>query len=399
MNAEKIRYQNDLEMYESLLKVKEVIKVNETISKMQEDGPSSTRRHLLATSVYLSKRMAPEIHKMADECYERLELEIPLELYVYSSPQFNAACFKPEAGRLLIMFSSSLLEAFEDSELRFVMGHELGHHVYRHHDIPIGYILRGEHRPDPKLALELFSWSRNAEISADRAGAFCAQDLNGVAKSLFKLASGLTGKSIQFNLEDFISQVDQMKLEDQAPGLQASREDWFSTHPFSPLRVKALQLFHDSELMMPGGTSVTDLEVGVQRTMSMMEPSYIDARTDTAQSMRRVLFAGAIAVANSSGKINDKEIEAFEGFFGKGKFKPGLNIARIIEELPSRIDRCSELASITQRMQVMRDLCIVSKADGRTTAKERATLNEVANGLKISRSFICQCMDKDIELD
>ncbi len=399
MNAEKIRYQNDLEMYEALLKAKEVIKVNEAISKMQEDGPSSTRRHLLATSVYLSKRMAPQIHKMADECYERLELEIPLELYVYSSAQYNAACFKPEAGRLLIMFSSSLLEAFEGSELRFVMGHELGHHVYRHHDIPIGYILRGKQRPDPKLALELFSWSRNAEISADRAGAFCAQDLNGVAKSLFKLASGLTGKTIEFNLEDFLAQVDQMKLEDQTPGQQASKEDWFSTHPFSPLRVKALQLFHDSELMLPGGNSVADLEVGVQRTMSMMEPNYIDARTDAAKSMRRVLFSGAIAVADVSGGINEKEIKTFEDFLGKGKFKPGLNIERIKEELASRIKKCNELTNVTQRMQVMRDLCLISKADGRTTKKEREVLNNIADGLEISRAFICQCMDKDIDLD
>ncbi len=399
MNAEKIRYQNDLEMFETLLKAKEVIRVNKAISKMQEEGPSSTRRHLLATSVFLSKRMAPQIHKTADECYERLELEIPLELYVYSSPQFNAACFKPEAGRLLIMFSSSLLEAFEGSELCFVMGHELGHHVYRHHDIPIGYILRGKQRPNPKLALDLFSWSRNAEISADRAGAFCAQDLDGVARSLFKLASGLTDKTIKFILEDFLSQVDQMKLEDQTPGQQASREDWFSTHPFSPLRVKALQLFHESELMIKGGSSVADLEVGVQRTMSMMEPNYIDARTDAAQSMRRVLFAGAIAVSDASGGISKKEIATFEKFFGKGKFKSGLNIERIKEELAQRISKCNELTSITQRMQVMRDLCVISRADGQTSKKERAVLDSIADGLEISRKFICQCMDKEIELD
>ena len=70
------------------------------------------------------------------------------------------------------MFSSSLLEAFNDSELLFVMGHELGHHVYDHHQIPIGYVLRGRQPPPADLALDLFAWARYAEISAERAGAF-----------------------------------------------------------------------------------------------------------------------------------------------------------------------------------------------------------------------------------
>ncbi|NKB64150.1 MAG: M48 family metalloprotease [Gammaproteobacteria bacterium] len=175
MKASSIRYENDKEMYDALLKNSDVIKVNEYIKKREESGPMGTRRRLLATSVRLSRTMAPQVHKMADECIETLEMDIPLELYVYSSPQFNAACFKPEDGQLFVMFSSSLLEAFQDSELKFVIGHEFGHHVYQHHDIPIGYLLKGKQRPDPRLALDLFAWSRNAEISADRAGAICGQ--------------------------------------------------------------------------------------------------------------------------------------------------------------------------------------------------------------------------------
>ena len=211
MTPELIRCANDQAMYDTLLKNRDVIKVNEFIAKRQEEGPAGTRRRLLGTSVRLSRRMAPDVHRMADECIEMLGMKIPHELYVYSSPQFNAACFKPENDQLFVIFSSSLLEAFTGSELRFVIGHEFGHHVYRHHDIPIGYLLNGEAKPDPKLALDLFAWSRYAEISADRAGAHCAKDLNGVAKALFKLASGLTSKIIEFNFDDFLKQVDEMK--------------------------------------------------------------------------------------------------------------------------------------------------------------------------------------------
>jgi len=399
MNAEQIRYQNDLDMYNALLKNKDVIRVNEMIDKMEEEGPMGTRRRLLATSVRLTRNMAPDIHKMADECVETLGMEIPLELYVYSSPQFNAACFKPEDGRLFVMFSSSLLEGFEGSELKFVVGHEFGHHVYRHHDIPIGYLLRGQKRPDPKLALDLFAWSRNAEVSADRAGALCANDLNGVARSLFKLASGLSERVIKFDLDEFLAQVDEMATEDEEPGRGAPKEDWFSTHPFSPLRVHALKLFHESSLMKEGGTSREELEVGVHRLMSLMEPNYLESKTDTSTAMQRALYAGAIVVADADGEISEEEIEVFEKFFGKGEFGKDLNIPRIKSHLEDRMEKLREVASETQRMQVLRDLCVISMADGSLHEKQRKALNEIALMADISPAFICQSLELDCEPD
>ena len=399
MDRETIRYQNDREMAAELLKHPDVVRVNEHIARIQEDGPMGTRRRLLGTSVRLSRFMAPDVHEMADECIEKLAMKIPHELYVYSSPQFNAACFKPEGGKLFVMFSSSLLEKFTGSELKFVIGHEFGHHVYNHHEIPIGYLLRGNQRPDPRLALDLFAWSRNAEVSADRAGAFCAGDMNGIARSLFKLASGLGDKIIRFDLDEFLKQVDEMQVEDAEPGQGAPKEDWFSTHPFSPLRVKALKLFHQSELMTKGGNTHEHLEVGVQRLLSLMEPSYLEARTDTASAMRRLLFSGAIAVANAARGISEAEIELFEKFFGKGEFNESLNIDRIIETLPDRIETANQQASSSQRMQVMRDICVMSRADGKANDVERAVMDDIADQLGIPRALICQTLAQDCELD
>jgi len=396
---DELRYRNDKKLFDELLAERDVVRVNDQIEKMEAEGPVGTRRRLLSTSVRLSRKMAPEIHKMADECVEKLSMDIPLELYVYSSPTFNAACFKPEEGRLFVMFSSSLLEGFPGSELRFVMGHEFGHYVYDHHDIPIGYLLKGQQPPSPKLALRLFAWSRYAEISADRAGAYCAQDLDGVARALFKLASGLTSGIVNFDLEEFLSQVEEMQAVDSEPGQGAPQSDWFSTHPFSPLRVRALQLFHNSDLMKSGGDTVETMDVGVQRLMSMMEPNYLEARTDSAIAMRHLLFAGAVVVASASGGVTEREIEVFEQFFQKGDFSDKLNVNRIKQELGSRIERVVQQTTTTQRMQVLRDLCLIAKAEGNTTAEERGILNEIADGLSVSRNFICQTLDQDCEPD
>lgn len=399
MPASTIRCRNDARLYERLVSTPEIVKARERIEKLQERGHTSVRRRLLATSVRLTRSMASRLHGIVDSCVERLEIEIPLELYVYSSPQLNAACLKPEDGRLIIMFSSRLLEGFDGDELRFVMGHELGHHLFQHHDVPIGLILNGRSRPAPKLALDLFAWSRYAEISADRAGAHCARSFNAEAQALFRLASGLTGTTIGFDLDAFLQQVDDMDDRDTPASQVHPRADWFSTHPFSPMRVRALELFSASELARDGGTSVDDLELAVENLMGLMEPSYLEGRTEAAEAMRRLLFAAAVTVARASGDISEAEIAAFESLFGEGSFSDTLDLDRLEAELEQRIEQVKAKSSLPQRIQVLRDLCLVARADGRTSPKQQALLESIAAHLEVEPSFVGRCIDGALDPD
>ena len=400
MKADQIRCENDVKIGQNLLKDTLVMRVKDQIDRMAEKGPLGMRRKLLSSSVRLSRSMSPAVHKMADHCIEKLGVDLPLELYAYASPQFNAACFKPEEGRLFVMFSSSLLEAFDDNELMFVVGHEFGHHVYGHHDIPIGYILNGRQRPPANLALQMFAWARYAEISADRAGAFCANDLDAVARALFKLASGLTSdKVVSFKLSDFLQQLDEMQAFDAEPGQGAPMEDWFSTHPFSPLRVKALQLFHQSGLMQEGGIEKGELEIGVQKMMGIMEPDYLQGHTDVAKTMRALFIAGAIAVANATDGIGDKEKAVLREFMGDGFSFDALNIEKLLETLPKRIESVKNKASITQRMQIVHDLSVVARAEGELRDDELAVLYKIADGLRIPRSLVTNILHTEAGLD
>ena len=398
--ADALRSAQDRELFKQLLKHQDVARLNKRIAKREAEGPMGTRRHLLATSVRLSATMAPSIHKTADECIERLGIDIPVELYVYSSPSFNAACVKPEEGRLFIMFSSSLLEGFYGSEFRFVMGHELGHYIYQHHNIPIGYLMGGKHPPEPRLALQLSTWSRYAEISADRAGAHCSQDLQGVARALFKLASGLTGSIVEFDFNDFLAQVDDMQLEQsESTDKSRSHADWFMTHPFSPLRVKALKLFDGSELAQKGGMPLVQLESEVQELMGLMEPSYLEGKTPAAESMRRLLYAASLAIADANGDISAQEIAVFEKFFGPHSYNDNLNISKLTEELPKRIEQVKKLTAIGQRAQLIRDLGLIVCASGNEMIKEIALLEHIAQQLDVSEALVTQalCQPKDLD--
>ena len=105
-----------------------------------------------------------------------------------------------------------------------------------------------------------------------------------------------------------------------------------------------------------------------------------------------VHFAGSIAF------FSKEEIKVFEEFFGEGEFE-GLKIEQLIATLDDRIKTAKEMASVPKLMQVVRDLCTMSRASGETTEPERDVMNDIADKLGIPRSFICQSLDQEVEPD
>ena len=185
----------------------------------------------------------------------------------------------------------------------------------------------------------LFAWQRHAEISADRAELICAGDLEPAARGLFKLASGLKGDRVRVSIAEFLAQVGDLRREAemQDVDVQARRGDWFATHPFSPLRLKAAELCAASEVMTDGGTPRATLESEVQELMTLMDPSYLTAKTDTAETMRRLLFAGGVAVASAAdGTVAPEAMAELERLLGPGAVPPELKPAVIVADLPGR---------------------------------------------------------------
>ncbi|MAG32927.1 MAG: hypothetical protein CL908_18780 [Deltaproteobacteria bacterium] len=395
--ALKLRAENDQDLARRILEDHDVRRVIEKIDEQAEK--SETRRQLLATSVRLSPRLAPDLHRVMDACKEKLLVSTPLEIFVFPSAQYNAACVRPEEGRVFIMFSSELLEAFDNAELAFVAGHELGHHVFDHHSIPVGTLLRTPGAVSPRIAMKLFTWSRYAEVSADRVGHYCAEDIDAVARGLFKLASGLREGASAVVMKELLAQVDDLAAYDAAGADSAPRADWFSTHPFSPLRLKAAQLFQGSEHMTPGGVPPAELEVEVAKLMGIMEPGYLHDKSDAAKLMRRLLLAGAMAVAAASKDVSDREIEAIEGFLGEGKVTRTLDVDALRADLPRRMDAVVEATPPSKRAHVVRDLCVIARADGHVDDAERAVLETIAKGLKIGPEVVPSILDASLDLD
>lgn len=396
--ADQVRSNTDIALAAQIRTDPLVQTVLSQLAHDDRDTPQGVRRQLLATSLRLTPKMAPKLDALMQRCQERLGLQIPVETYVYSSPQFNAACVKPEQGQLFVLFSSSLLEAFDDDELAFVVGHELGHHLYQHHDIPVQHLLKHDPAPPPELALKLFAWSRYAEVSADRAGVLCAGDASGAAEALFRLASGLRTDMVAVVLDDFAAQAEEMRREQEA-GIGSTASEWFSTHPFSPLRLEAIRAFRKSAFMVNDGIGKEVLEGEVGAIMGLMEPNYLDEQSSTAETMRRLLFAGAICVARADGKIHDKEKAQFEAFFASHRMDDSLNFDAIEQSLGERMSHAREVVPHARRVQVLRDLCLISQVDNERHPKERSMLSTIAEGLEVSQATLETLLNPTVELD
>jgi Zn-dependent protease with chaperone function len=382
-----LRASGDRDLAERILREPGVANAIERYEKRAAE--MGARRELLARALRLTPEMAPEVHAIVAACREALGLETPLETYVYPELQYNAMAVRPERGRLFVMFSAGLLEGFEPDELRFVVGHELGHHLFEHHKIPAGALL-GPGVGGPGLPLRLFAWQRYAEISSDRAGLLCAGSLEPVARGLFKLASGLRGSRVKVRIDQFLAQVGDLREESErlAKSDEPVRSDWFATHPFSPLRVRAAELCARSELMVPGGLARAELEAEVDELVRLMDPSYLRERSEAAEAMRRLLFAGAVLIAGSGGEVSKEALGALEGLLGAGAVPRDVNLPAIREDLPRRIARVREVVPPLRRAQVIRDLCVIVRADRVVTEAETRVLSEIATAVGVDNALV-----------
>lgn len=159
------------------------------------------------------------------------------------------------------MFEAGLIDALTEEELRFVVGHELGHiksgHVLYYQvamllpviaevvgvaTLGIGSLLSFP------LEVALIRWQRMSELTADRAGLLACQDVNAATMAMIKLA-GLPLKFVdRVNTEDFLAQAREFESFD------SDKLDWIAkilsgmgqTHPWTVMRASELLHWIDS---------------------------------------------------------------------------------------------------------------------------------------------------------
>jgi hypothetical protein len=183
-----------------------------------------------------------------------LDAPVKPEMFVMHSPE--ATAYTIGMDKPFIVISTGLYDLMTHDEMRLVVGHELGHALSGHAVyrtmlmhlirlassfgfIPIGgWALRA-------IVAALLEWQRKSELSGDRAGLLCAQDIDVAIRVELKLAGG--ARLDKLDSQAFLAQAREYEQTgDMRDGLLKLLNLELQTHPFSVLRAAALTKWVDT---------------------------------------------------------------------------------------------------------------------------------------------------------
>lgn len=220
-------------------------------------GMLRERKHrllYLATSARVGPRQFADLDALLEECVQVLDAPVRPEMFVIQSPVVNAYCIGMDDP--FIVITSSMYELMTHDEMRFIVGHELGHALSGHAVyrtmldhlmrlassfgfVPVGgWALRA-------ILAGLQEWERKSELSGDRAGLLCGQDIDMAIRVELKLAAG--SHLDKLDSQAFLAQArDYEATGDMRDGLLKLLNLELESHPFSVLRAAALTKWVDT---------------------------------------------------------------------------------------------------------------------------------------------------------
>ena len=209
---------------------------------------------LLGSAVRVTERQFPVVHRLYVEAATALDVpELP-ELFVAASPILNASTIGMDAPKIVL--NSALVDLLDEDELRFVLGHELGHALSGHalYQTLLTYlVIAGQSLASlPFSGVGLFvvrtalgEWARKAELSGDRAGLLATQDVSVAVRVQMKLASG--GHLDQLDQTEFLAQAREYEnADDLGDSLMKIFLLDSMTHPMGVVRAAEIRRWVDS---------------------------------------------------------------------------------------------------------------------------------------------------------
>ena len=204
----------------------------------------------IASSVLVSEKQLPHLHKLLIEACEILDLEPP-QLYIQQNPTPNAYTFAMRGKQPFVVLHTSLIEMLTPEEIQAVIAHELGHLKCEHgvYLTMVNLIVLAANMLPPwgtvlaqSLQDQMLQWVRCAEFSCDRAALLALQDPKVVMSVLMKLAGGSPTLAPQLNLDAFIEQAkayDSIGTDSLGEMLQTAQTAQL-THPVPVIRAREI---------------------------------------------------------------------------------------------------------------------------------------------------------------
>ena len=212
-------------------------------------GERGLRYVFLGSAVRVTDKQFARIDAILNDCVEILDLPERPELFVAQNPIVNAGAIGVD--KPFIVLNSGTIGLMSDDELRFIIGHELGHimcdHVLYKTMLKLLLALSLSRIGVPIGSLVLFAiiaalseWDRKAELSCDRAGLLVLQDPWKAYTVFMKMAGGSRIK--EMDISEFAAQAEEYESSgDELDGIYKILNLMGRSHPFNVIRLAQLR--------------------------------------------------------------------------------------------------------------------------------------------------------------
>lgn len=249
-------------------------------------------------SLKVEKDLLSDFYDLCHDVKNKLKFDEKVDFYITGDSSVNAfsVAAENEGEPHIVNINSALFGLMSNDELRFVIGHELGHLINK--DTALARLIQFVFPPNAEVPVTLQYKIRLheqlAELVADRYGYLATENLDVCVTAFFKLASGLDLAKMNVSIEALIADNNR-RLNYFLNDKGVSR----ASHPVNPIRVQALNLFATA-------SSKAELDKGMDELISILlkvGSSELDEHT------ARFIASAGLIVANSDDEVRKEEVE------------------------------------------------------------------------------------------
>ncbi len=263
-------------------------------------------------SLKVQEELLPEFYALCQEVKQKLKFDEKVDFYITGDSTVNAFSLaaEDEGAPHIVNVNSALFDLMSQDELRFVIGHELGHLINKDSALSrlIHFVFPPETRVPVSLQYKIRLHEQLAELVADRYGYIAAENLGVCVTAFFKMASGLDLAKINVSIDALIAD-NSRRLEYFLNDKGVSR----ASHPVNPIRVQALNLFANAKTQQ-------ELHDGMDQLISILLKV---GDNELDEHVARFAAAAGLLVANTDSAINQDEIDRIIETLASMKIFPG----------------------------------------------------------------------------
>ena len=204
----------------------------------------SQHNRLIENAHPITPQTEPALARLVSDSAERLQSG-SVRAFIAPQSKLNAYTFGLVQPQVVVVYAG-VMRIMDADELRFIIGHELGHVGLGH--TRLNSLVGGlAGIPSPYFAAVLLYvvfrwWNRACEFSADRAGLLACGKPEKAVSALVKMESGSPAALSAGSLQRVLN-----RIEAEDDHLEGSLREMLSTHPMMVRRLEALRKYAASE--------------------------------------------------------------------------------------------------------------------------------------------------------